>query len=152
MFLRRIDVTYQRNLLLPEQPKIVVPHKQLTISVNSVGLFASRLNYVSITILNVITNTTNIARGNWWIWPIWLLSIRVATLHLGKYIVCAYARTITLLYYFTFILVDFLRATSNKLAANMISDVHLAIFANVLGVFLFLLVVAYHYINANIAR
>lgn len=34
----------------------------------------------------------------------------------------------------------------------MISDIHLAIFANVLGVFLFLLVVAYHYINANIAR
>ncbi|XP_055920233.1 dolichyl-diphosphooligosaccharide--protein glycosyltransferase subunit 4 [Eupeodes corollae] len=31
----------------------------------------------------------------------------------------------------------------------MITDVQLAIFSNVLGVFLFLLVVAYHYINAN---
>ncbi|XP_036332711.1 dolichyl-diphosphooligosaccharide--protein glycosyltransferase subunit 4 [Rhagoletis pomonella] len=31
----------------------------------------------------------------------------------------------------------------------MISDVQLAIFSNVLGVFLFLLVVAYHYITAN---
>ncbi|XP_018796100.1 PREDICTED: dolichyl-diphosphooligosaccharide--protein glycosyltransferase subunit 4 isoform X1 [Bactrocera latifrons] len=31
----------------------------------------------------------------------------------------------------------------------MISDVQLAIFSNVLGVFLFLLVVAYHYISAN---
>ncbi|XP_075166481.1 dolichyl-diphosphooligosaccharide--protein glycosyltransferase subunit 4 [Haematobia irritans] len=31
----------------------------------------------------------------------------------------------------------------------MISDVQLAIFSNVLGVFLFLLVVLYHYINAN---
>ncbi|XP_073845995.1 dolichyl-diphosphooligosaccharide--protein glycosyltransferase subunit 4 [Musca autumnalis] len=31
----------------------------------------------------------------------------------------------------------------------MITDVQLAIFSNVLGVFLFLLVVLYHYINAN---
>ncbi|XP_035914528.1 dolichyl-diphosphooligosaccharide--protein glycosyltransferase subunit 4 [Anopheles maculipalpis] len=31
----------------------------------------------------------------------------------------------------------------------MISDVQLAVFCNVLGVFLFLLVVAFHYINAN---
>ncbi|XP_037903904.1 dolichyl-diphosphooligosaccharide--protein glycosyltransferase subunit 4 isoform X1 [Hermetia illucens] len=31
----------------------------------------------------------------------------------------------------------------------MITDVQLAVFSNVLGVFLFLLVVAYHYINAN---
>ncbi|XP_067633065.1 dolichyl-diphosphooligosaccharide--protein glycosyltransferase subunit 4 isoform X2 [Eurosta solidaginis] len=31
----------------------------------------------------------------------------------------------------------------------MITDVQLAIFCNVLGVFLFLLVVAYHYITAN---
>ncbi|XP_031631231.1 dolichyl-diphosphooligosaccharide--protein glycosyltransferase subunit 4 [Contarinia nasturtii] len=34
----------------------------------------------------------------------------------------------------------------------MITDIQLAIFSNVLGVFLFLLVVAYHYINANIGR
>ncbi|XP_065332882.1 dolichyl-diphosphooligosaccharide--protein glycosyltransferase subunit 4 [Cloeon dipterum] len=31
----------------------------------------------------------------------------------------------------------------------MISDVQLAIFANVLGVTIFLLVILYHYINAN---
>ncbi|KAI9577407.1 hypothetical protein GQX74_013650 [Glossina fuscipes] len=31
----------------------------------------------------------------------------------------------------------------------MITDVQLAIFSNFLGVFLFLLVVLYHYINAN---
>ncbi|XP_033254379.1 dolichyl-diphosphooligosaccharide--protein glycosyltransferase subunit 4 isoform X1 [Drosophila miranda] len=40
----------------------------------------------------------------------------------------------------------------NPLSATgikMITDVQLAIFSNVLGVFLFLLVVAYHYINAN---
>ncbi|EDW08110.2 dolichyl-diphosphooligosaccharide--protein glycosyltransferase subunit 4 [Drosophila mojavensis] len=34
----------------------------------------------------------------------------------------------------------------------MITDVQLAIFSNVLGVFLFLLVVAYHYINANTGK
>lgn len=34
----------------------------------------------------------------------------------------------------------------------MISDVQLAVFCNVLGVFLFLLVVAFHYINANMGR
>nr|XP_029728720.1 dolichyl-diphosphooligosaccharide--protein glycosyltransferase subunit 4 [Aedes albopictus]AAV90638.1 GM20929p-like protein [Aedes albopictus] len=34
----------------------------------------------------------------------------------------------------------------------MISDVQLAIFCNVLGVFLFLLVVGFHYINANMGR
>ncbi|XP_035792349.1 dolichyl-diphosphooligosaccharide--protein glycosyltransferase subunit 4 [Anopheles aquasalis] len=33
----------------------------------------------------------------------------------------------------------------------MISDVQLAVFCNVLGVFLFLLVVGYHYINTNMA-
>uniref|UniRef100_A0A336LH00 CSON011485 protein n=1 Tax=Culicoides sonorensis TaxID=179676 RepID=A0A336LH00_CULSO len=31
----------------------------------------------------------------------------------------------------------------------MISDVHLAVFSNILGVVLFLLVVAYHYVTAN---
>ncbi|XP_017774549.1 PREDICTED: dolichyl-diphosphooligosaccharide--protein glycosyltransferase subunit 4 [Nicrophorus vespilloides] len=31
----------------------------------------------------------------------------------------------------------------------MVTDVHLAILANALGVTLFLLVVLYHYINAN---
>lgn len=35
---------------------------------------------------------------------------------------------------------------------RMITDVQLAIFSNILGVFLFLLVVAYHYINANIGK
>ncbi|XP_067633063.1 dolichyl-diphosphooligosaccharide--protein glycosyltransferase subunit 4 isoform X1 [Eurosta solidaginis] len=34
----------------------------------------------------------------------------------------------------------------------MITDVQLAIFCNVLGVFLFLLVVAYHYITANAVK
>ncbi|XP_062544636.1 uncharacterized protein LOC134211606 [Armigeres subalbatus] len=36
--------------------------------------------------------------------------------------------------------------------AKMISDVQLAVFCNVLGVFLFLLVVGFHYINANMGR
>jgi len=35
------------------------------------------------------------------------------------------------------------------LETNMISDIQLAIFANVLGVSLFLLVVLYHYIASN---
>jgi Oligosaccaryltransferase. len=35
---------------------------------------------------------------------------------------------------------------------RMISDVQLAIFANVLGVSLFLLVVLYHYIAANYSK
>lgn len=36
-----------------------------------------------------------------------------------------------------------------RLGNAMITDVQLAIFANVLGVSLFLLVVLYHYISAN---
>lgn len=40
----------------------------------------------------------------------------------------------------------------NPKNGKMISDIQLAIFSNVLGVFLFLLVVAYHYINANIGK
>lgn len=39
-----------------------------------------------------------------------------------------------------------------KKKIKMITDIQLAIFSNVLGVFLFLLVVAYHYINANVGR
>lgn len=35
---------------------------------------------------------------------------------------------------------------------DMISDVQLAVFSNILGVVLFLLVVAYHYINTNMGR
>uniref|UniRef100_A0A182Q326 Uncharacterized protein n=1 Tax=Anopheles farauti TaxID=69004 RepID=A0A182Q326_9DIPT len=38
------------------------------------------------------------------------------------------------------------------IAFSMISDVQLAVFCNVLGVFLFLLVVTFHYINANMGR
>jgi len=34
----------------------------------------------------------------------------------------------------------------------MITDVQLAVFANVLGVSLFLLVVAYHYVSVNNAK
>ncbi|XP_004535795.1 dolichyl-diphosphooligosaccharide--protein glycosyltransferase subunit 4 isoform X1 [Ceratitis capitata] len=34
----------------------------------------------------------------------------------------------------------------------MITDMQLAIFSNILGVFLFLLVVAYHYITANTTK
>ncbi|VEN64434.1 unnamed protein product [Callosobruchus maculatus] len=34
----------------------------------------------------------------------------------------------------------------------MITDVHLAIMSNALGIVLFLLVVLYHYINANYSR
>lgn len=34
----------------------------------------------------------------------------------------------------------------------MISDVQLAVFSNILGVVLFLLVVAFHYINTNMGR
>ncbi|XP_026461795.1 dolichyl-diphosphooligosaccharide--protein glycosyltransferase subunit 4-like [Ctenocephalides felis] len=34
----------------------------------------------------------------------------------------------------------------------MITDVQLAIFSNILGVSLFLLVVLYHYINANFSK
>lgn len=34
----------------------------------------------------------------------------------------------------------------------MITDVQLAVFSNILGVVLFLLVVAYHYINTNMGR
>ncbi|VEN43851.1 unnamed protein product, partial [Callosobruchus maculatus] len=35
---------------------------------------------------------------------------------------------------------------------RMITDVHLAIMSNALGIVLFLLVVLYHYINANYSR
>lgn len=35
---------------------------------------------------------------------------------------------------------------------NMITDVQLAVFSNILGVVLFLLVVAFHYINTNMGR
>ena len=38
---------------------------------------------------------------------------------------------------------------SAALGSNMITDVQLAMFANILGVTLFLLVVLYHYIAAN---
>ncbi|KAJ8275311.1 hypothetical protein COCON_G00099360 [Conger conger] len=38
---------------------------------------------------------------------------------------------------------------SNKLRAIMVTDVQLAIFANMLGVSLFLLVVLYHYVAVN---
>ncbi|XP_044263998.1 dolichyl-diphosphooligosaccharide--protein glycosyltransferase subunit 4 [Tenebrio molitor] len=34
----------------------------------------------------------------------------------------------------------------------MVTDVHLAILSNALGVILFLLVVLFHYINANYSR
>lgn len=34
----------------------------------------------------------------------------------------------------------------------MITDVQLAVFSNILGVVLFLLVVAFHYINTNMGR
>ncbi len=34
----------------------------------------------------------------------------------------------------------------------MINDVQLAVFANVLGVTIFLLVVLYHYVNVNVPR
>lgn len=40
----------------------------------------------------------------------------------------------------------------NSVLCFRITDIQLAIFSNVLGVFLFLLVVAYHYINANIGK
>ncbi|KAJ8944846.1 hypothetical protein NQ318_012993 [Aromia moschata] len=36
--------------------------------------------------------------------------------------------------------------------ATMVTDVHLAILSNALGIVLFLLVVLYHYINANYSR
>lgn len=36
-----------------------------------------------------------------------------------------------------------------KTAVEMISDVQLAVFANILGVTLFLLVVLFHYVTAN---
>lgn len=38
------------------------------------------------------------------------------------------------------------------LAATMITDVQLAVFSNMLGVTVFLLVVLYHYISANNPR
>ncbi|XP_075215685.1 dolichyl-diphosphooligosaccharide--protein glycosyltransferase subunit 4 [Lycorma delicatula] len=39
-----------------------------------------------------------------------------------------------------------------KVKNRMISDVQLAVFANFLGVSLFLLVVVYHYISANYTK
>ncbi|XP_048372011.1 dolichyl-diphosphooligosaccharide--protein glycosyltransferase subunit 4-like [Sphaerodactylus townsendi] len=39
--------------------------------------------------------------------------------------------------------------TGTRLIARMVTDVQLAIFANMLGVSLFLLVVLYHYVAVN---
>ena len=58
---------------------------------------------------------------------------------------------IDFIYHFTFLIIVPIisEKTPEKQNVRMISDIQLAMFSNIIGIILFLLVVLYHFIQAN---